>query len=114
MVQMEILQLLPTKQIAQAKKRLKKAKKAAATRWLSHKASVEAMKQEFVAHITVFDFFKESDATACCLWTQSRNHEFIGGIYIMAAVFPPLAILSKAFQLGNLVLMQFLLQFLPA
>ena len=102
MVQMELLKLLPTEQMAQAKKRVKKAKKAAATRWLSHKASVESMKQEFVAHITVFDFFKESDATACGLLTQTRNHKFIGAIYIMDAVLPPLAILSKAFQFGEL------------
>ncbi|CAH3107136.1 unnamed protein product [Pocillopora meandrina] len=69
---------------------------------LSHKASVESMKQEFVAHITVFDFFKESDATACGLLTQTRNHKFIGAIYIMDAVLPPLAILSKAFQFGEI------------
>lgn len=80
MVQMELLKLLPTWQMAQAKKRVKKAKKAAATRWLSHKASVESMKQEFVAHITVFDLFKESDATACGLLTRTRNHKFIGAI----------------------------------
>ena len=102
MVQMELLKLLPTEQMVQAKKRVKKAKKAAATRWLSHKTSVESMKQEFVAHITVFDFFKESDATACGLLTQTRNHKFIGAIYIMDAVLPPLAILSKAFQFGEL------------
>ena len=51
MVQMELLKLLPTEQMVQAKKRVKKAKKAAATRWLSHKASVESMKQEFVNQI---------------------------------------------------------------
>ena len=44
MVQMEHRNLLATEQMAQAKKRVKKAKKATATRWLSHKASVEAMK----------------------------------------------------------------------
>ena len=102
MVQMKLLKLLPTEQMAQAKKRVKKARKAAATRWLSHKASVESMKQEFVAHITVLDFFKESDATACGLLTQTRNHKSIGAIYTMDAVLPPLAILSKAFQFGEL------------
>ena len=63
---------------------------------------MQSMKQEFVAHITVFDFFKESDATACGLLTQTRNHKFIGAIYIMDAVLPLLAILSKAFQFGEL------------
>lgn len=55
-----------------------------------------------MVHITVFDFFKESDATACGLLTQTRDHKFIGAIYIMDAVLPPLAILSKAFQFGEL------------
>ena len=55
-----------------------------------------------MVHITVFDFFKESDATACGLLTQTRHHKFIGAIYIMDAVLPPLAILSKAFQFGEL------------
>ena len=55
-----------------------------------------------MVHITVFDFFKESDATACGLLTQTRNHKLIGAIYIMDAVLPPLAILSKAFQFGEL------------
>jgi len=69
--------------MVQAKKRVKKAKKAAATSWLSRKASVEEMKQEYVAHVTVFEFFKELDATACGLLTQTRNHKFIGAINIM-------------------------------
>lgn len=98
----QLRKLLPSQQMAQAKKRVKKAKKAAATSWLSQKASVEEMKQEYVAHVTVFEFFKESDATACGLLNQTRNHKFIGAINIMDAILPPLAILSRAFQFGEL------------
>ena len=71
-VQGELLNLLPKEQLSQAKKQMKKAKKAVASRWLSFDESVRAMVQEFITHLQVFEFFKENDATACAPpWTTA-------------------------------------------
>ena len=94
--------LLPQEQLSEAKTHMKKAKKAIASRWLSFDASVGAMIQEFIAHLQTFEFFKEEDATACGLLTQTRCHKFIGAIYILKEVLAPLAVLSKTLQQGEL------------
>ncbi|XP_068691032.1 zinc finger protein 862-like [Montipora foliosa] len=101
-VQGQLLNLLPKEQLSEAKKHMKKAKKAVASRWLSFDASVGAMIQEFIAHPQTFEFFKEEDATACGLLTQTRCHKFIGAIYILKEVLAPLAVLSKTLQQGEL------------
>lgn len=101
-VQGQLLNLLPKEQLSEAKKHMKKAKKAVASRWLSFDASVGAMIQEFIAHLQTFEFFKEEDATACGLLTQTRCHKFIGAIYILKEVLAPLAVLSKTLQQGEL------------
>lgn len=81
---------------------MKKAKKAVESRWLSFDASVGAMIEEFIAHLQTFEFFKEEDATACGLLTQTRRHKFIGAIYILKEIFAPLVVLSKTLQQGAL------------
>ena len=101
-VQGQLLNLLPKEQLSEAKKHMKKAKKAVASCWLSFDVSVGAMIQEFIAHLQTFEFFKEEDATACGLLTQTRCHKFIGAIYILKEVLAPLAVLSKTLQQGEL------------
>lgn len=101
-VQGQLLNLLPKEQLSEAKKHMKKAKKAVASRWLFFDTSVGAMIQEFIAHLQTFEFFKEEDATACGLLTQTRCHKFIGAIYILKEVLAPLAVLSKTLQQGEL------------
>ena len=101
-VQGELLNLVPKEQLSQAKKQMKKAKKAVASRWLSFDESVRAMVQEFITHLHVFEFFKENDATACGLLTQTRNHKFIGTLYILKEILQNLAVLSKTLQQGEL------------
>ena len=93
-MQGELLNLVPKEQLSQAKKQMKKAKKAVASRWLSFDESVKAMVQEFITHLHVFEFFKENDATACGLLTQTRNHKFIGTLYILKEILQNLAVLS--------------------
>lgn len=110
MLVMELLKFLQSEQMEQARQRVKKANKAAATRRLSHKALVEAMKQEYAVHITVLDFFNKSDATACALLTHTQNHKFSGAILF----YLPCWSSEKLFNLGNLLLIQFLQQFPPA
>lgn len=101
-VQGELLNILPKEQLAQARKHMKKAKKAVASRWLSFDASVGAMVQEYIAHLQTFQFFKEEDATACGLLTQTRSHKFIGTLYILKEILSHLAVLSKTLQQGEL------------
>lgn len=101
-VQGQLLNLLPKEQLSEAKKHMKKAKKAVASRWLSFDASVGAMIQEFIAHLQTFEFFKEEDATACGLLTQTRCHKFIGALYMLKEVLASLAVLSKTLQQGEL------------
>lgn len=55
--------------------------------------------QQFV---TFAKYVHESHAIACGLLTKTWNHKFIGAIYNMDAVLPPLAIHRKAFQFGEL------------
>ena len=59
-MQGELLNLLPKEKVSQAKKQMKKAKKAVASHWLSFDESVRAMVQEFITHLQVFEFFKET------------------------------------------------------
>ena len=101
-MQGELLNLLPKEQLSQAKKQMKKAKKAVASRWLSFDESVRAMVQEFITHLQVFEFFKENDTTTCGLLTQTRNHKFIGTLYILKEILQNLAVLSKTLQQGEL------------
>ena len=101
-MQGELLNLVPKEQLSQAKKQMKKAKKAVPSRWLSFDESVRAMVQEFITHLHVFEFFKENDATACGLLTQTRSHKFIGTLYILKEILQNLAVLSKTLQQGEL------------
>ena len=101
-VQSGLLNLLPKDQLCQAKKHMKKAKKAVASCWLSFEESVGAMVQEFIAHLQTFEYFKESDATASGLLTQTRSHKFIGTLYILKEILTHLAVLSKTLQHGEL------------
>jgi len=101
-VQGELLNLLPKEQLSQAKKQMKKAKKAVAIHWLSFDESVRAMVQEFIPHLQVFEFFKENDTITCGLLTQTRNHKFIGTLYILKEILRNLAVLSKTLQQGEL------------
>lgn len=81
---------------------MKKVKKAVASRWLSFDESVRAMVQEFITHLHVFEIFKENDAIACSLLTQTRNHKFIGTLYILKEILQNLAVLIKTLQQGEL------------
>ena len=101
-VQSGLLNLLPKDQLSQAKKHMKKAKKAVASLWLSFDESVRAMVQEFIAHSQTFEFFKESDATASGLLMQTRSHQFIDTPYILKEILTHLAVLSKTLQRGEL------------
>ena len=94
-VQSGLPNLLPKDQLSQAKKHMKKAKKAVASCWLSFEESVRAMVQEFIAHLQTFEFFKEGDATASGPLTQTRSHKFIGTLYILKEILTHLAVLKQ-------------------
>lgn len=90
-----LLNPLPKDQLSQAKKHMKKAKKAAASPWLSFDESFRAMVQEVTAHLQTLELFKESDATASGLLMQTRSHQFVGTLYILKEILTHLAVLRK-------------------
>lgn len=78
----------------------KKLKKATRTRWLSLNNCISGLYQDYLALVQTFRSM-EKDPTAYGLQKKIDNVKFLGAVYILHAVLPCLASLSKAFQKGN-------------
>ena len=77
----------------------KRLKKACQTRWLSFDASVTAALQSYEA--ILLSLQEIDDATAIGLISKLKQVKFIGALYILNAILPVLASLSRQFQAGN-------------
>ena len=80
----------------------KKLKKACKTKWLSFDKSVEAMKQQYCGVLQTLQTLDSeyNDATAAGLH-KKMNAKFVGALYILAEVLPPLSSVSQTFQRSN-------------
>ena len=81
----------------------KKLKKACKTKWLSFDKSVEAMKQQNCGVLQTLQTLDSeyNDATAAGLPKKMKNAKFVGALYILAEVLPPLSSVSQTFQRSN-------------
>ena len=78
----------------------KKVQKACRTRWLSKSNAVDGVWEDFVAIIQAINLANEKDGLTTYLLPKMKSFKFIGTIYILKAVLPELAALSRVFQLG--------------
>lgn len=106
-VQGHLLNLLPKEQLSEAKKHMKKAKKAVASRWLSFDASVGAMIQEFIAHLQTFEFFKEEDALPVAFLHKSDVTSLLVPSTSSKKFLLPLQSSAKHFSKENSVLLAY-------
>lgn len=84
------------------KKVAKSFKKACRTRWLSMDKAIEGVHEDFEALCQTLRVMKEDgDALATGLLKQIGNIKFLSAVYLLHAVLPALAHLSRAFQKGN-------------
>lgn len=84
------------------KKVAKSIKKACRTRWLSTEKAIDGIFEDFEALCQTLRVMKENgDATATGLLNMIGNIKFLSAVYLLHAVLPTLAHLSKAFQGGN-------------
>ena len=84
------------------KKVAKCFKKACRTRWLSMEKAIDGVFDDFEALCQTLRTMKEEgDALATGLLNQIANIKFLSTVYMLHAVLPALAHLSKAFQEGN-------------
>lgn len=88
------LQLLPNVK----KKITKKIKKACKTRWLSTDSAVRSAVENYPAIIQTLTQLKEKCATSAGLLHHMNTAKFLSTLYILHAVLPKLADVSKAFQ----------------
>ncbi|XP_020615056.1 zinc finger protein 862-like [Orbicella faveolata] len=79
----------------------KKARKACRTCWLSTSNAVDGVYEDFVSIIQAINLIDDKDALASYLLSKMKSFKFVGAIYILKAVLPELAALSKAFQHGT-------------
>ena len=77
----------------------KRLKKACQTQWLSFNASVTAALPSYEA--ILLSLQEIDDATAIGLISKLKQVKFIGALYILNAILPVLASLSRQFQAGN-------------
>ena len=77
-------------------------KKACRTKWLSIEKAIDGAFDNFEAlSLTLRTMKEEDDALATGLLNQIANLNFLSTVYVLHAVLPALAHLSKAFQQGN-------------
>ena len=77
----------------------KRLKKVCQTRWLSFDASVTAALQSYEA--ILLSLQEIDDTTAIGLISKLKQVKFIVALYILNAILPVLACLSRQFQAGN-------------
>ena len=84
------------------KKVAKSFKKACRTRWLSMEKAIDGVFDDFEALCQTLHIMKEDgDSLATGLLNQIANIKFLSTVYLLHAVLPALAHLSRAFQEGN-------------
>ena len=76
----------------------KKVQKACRTWWLSTSNGVY---EDFVPIIQAINLADEKDGLATYLLSKIKSFKFIGLVYILKAVLPELAVLSRVFQRGT-------------
>ena len=79
----------------------KKVRKACRTRWLSTSNTVDGVYEDFVPTIQAINLAGEKDGLATYLLSKMKSFKFIGTIYILKAVLPELAALSRVLQRGT-------------
>ena len=79
----------------------KKAQKVCRTCWLSTSNAVDGVYEDFVPIIQAINFTDDKDGLASYLLSKIKSFKFVGAIYILKAVLPEQAALSKAFQRGT-------------
>lgn len=79
----------------------KKVRKACRTCWLSTSNAVDGVYEDFVPIIQAINLIDDKDALASYLLSKMKSFKFVGAIYILKAVLPELAALSKTFQRGT-------------
>lgn len=60
--------------------------------------AVHGVYEDFVPIIQAINLIDDKDALASYLLSKMKSFKFVGAIYILKAVLPELAALSKAFQ----------------
>ena len=80
----------------------KKVQKACRTRWLSTSNAVDGVYEDYVPIIQAINLTNDKDGFASYLLSKMKSFKFVGAIYILKAVLPELAALSKAFQQGTI------------
>jgi len=75
----------------------KKVRKAFRTRWLSRSNAVDGVYEDFVPIIQAINLADEKDGLTTYLLSKMKSFKFIGTIYILKAVLPELAALSRAY-----------------
>ena len=78
----------------------KKVRKACRTHWLSTSNTVDGVYEDFVPTIQAINLAGEKDGLATYLLSKMKSFKFIGTMYILKAVLPELAALSRVFQRG--------------
>ena len=79
----------------------KKAQKLCRTCWLSTSNAVDGVYEDFVPIIQAINLTDDKDGLASYLPSKIKSFKFVGAIYILKAVLPEQAALSKAFQRGT-------------
>ncbi|VDI66017.1 Hypothetical predicted protein [Mytilus galloprovincialis] len=80
----------------------KRLKKACTTRWLSFDLSVQAVFDDYAAVLQTLSQLSEKDTAAYGLLKRMKKTRFLGTLYILKCILPPLSKLSKIFQTGNI------------
>ena len=89
------------------KKVAKSFNKACRTRWLSMEKAIDGVFDDFEALCQTLRIMKEDgDSLATGLLNQIANIKFLSTVYLLHAVLPALAHLSRAFQEGNMFPLQ--------
>ena len=76
----------------------KKVQKACRTRWLSTSNAVDGVYENFVPIMQVINLTDDKGGLASYLLSIMKSFKFVGAIFILMAVLPELAALSKTFQ----------------
>ena len=77
-------------------------RKACRTGWLSTSNAVDGVYEDFVPIIHAINLADEKDGLATYVLSKMKSLKFIGTIYILKAVLPELAALSRVFQRGTI------------
>ena len=80
----------------------RKLKKACTTRWLSFSNAVDAYHADYVAVSITLSSLAEKDPKARGMLMEFKTAKFWGAVYILKAILPHLATLSKTLQTGSI------------